>query len=117
MTFLGNNVPWKKFPWKKNSLEKKILGKKFLVKKFLGKRIPWKKIPWNAIPWKNISLLGRIAHAFTKIAITFDRLNRFYRMIACLKGHSISVYSTFLEILNFTLLKFFEWSKFVQILK
>jgi hypothetical protein len=59
MTFLGNNIPWKKFPWKKNSLEKKFLGKNFLAKKFLGKRIPWKKIPW-----KNISLLGRIAKNF-----------------------------------------------------
>jgi hypothetical protein len=49
MTFLGNNIPWKKFPWKKNSLEKKFLGKNFLAKKFLGKRIPWKKIPWNAM--------------------------------------------------------------------
>jgi hypothetical protein len=56
-------------------------------------------------------------HAFTKIAITFDRLHRFYRIIACFKGHSISVYSTFLEILNFTLLKIFKWSKFAQILK
>jgi hypothetical protein len=56
-------------------------------------------------------------HAFTKIAITFDRLHRFYRMIACFKGHSMNVYSTFLEILNFTLLKIFKWSKFAQILK
>jgi hypothetical protein len=55
-------------------------------------------------------------HAFTKIAITFDKLNRFYRIIACFKGHSIGVYSTFLEILNFTLLKNFRWSKFTKIL-
>jgi hypothetical protein len=51
-------------------------------------------------------------HAPTKIAITFVRLNRFYRMIACFKLHS-----KFLKILNFTLLKIFEWSKFVKILK
>ncbi len=56
-------------------------------------------------------------HAFTKIAITFDRLHRFYRMIACFKGHSMNVYSTFLEILNFTLLKIFKWLQFAQILK
>jgi hypothetical protein len=29
-------------------------------------------------------------HAFTKIATTFDRLNRFYRMIACFKGKGVS---------------------------
>jgi hypothetical protein len=29
-------------------------------------------------------------HAFTKIATTFDRLNRFYRMIACFKEKSVS---------------------------
>jgi hypothetical protein len=29
-------------------------------------------------------------HAFTKIATTFDRLNRFYRIIACFKGKGVS---------------------------
>jgi hypothetical protein len=29
-------------------------------------------------------------HAFTKIATTFDRLNRFYRMLACFKGKGVS---------------------------
>ncbi len=37
-------------------------------------------------------------HAFTKIAITFDRLHRFYRMMACFKGNCISVHSALLEI-------------------
>jgi hypothetical protein len=55
-------------------------------------------------------------HAFTKLFITFDRLNEFFRMIACFKGHSMSVYSTFLEILNFTLLKIFKWSKLPKFL-
>ena len=32
-------------------------------------------------------------HALTKFFITFDRLGRFYRMIACFKGHSMSVNS------------------------
>jgi hypothetical protein len=58
-----------------------------------------------------------VIHAFTKIAITFDRLHRFYRVIACFKGHSMSVYSTFLEFSNFTLLKIFKWSKVAKILK
>ncbi len=76
MTFLGNNIPWKKFPWKKNSLKKKFLGKNFLAKKFLGIRIPWKKIPWNAIPWKNISLLGRIALRITSQVNSITIRNR-----------------------------------------
>jgi hypothetical protein len=29
-------------------------------------------------------------HALTKIATTFDSLNRFYRMIACFKGKGVS---------------------------
>jgi hypothetical protein len=49
--------------------------------------------------------------------ITFDGLNRFFRMIACFKGHSMSVHPAFLEIWNSTLLKIFEWSKFSQISK
>ncbi len=56
-------------------------------------------------------------HGLTKIAITFDRLHRFARMMALFKGHSMSVNSDFLKILNSTLLKIFEWSKFVQISK
>jgi hypothetical protein len=34
----------------------------------------------------------------TKFFITFDRPHRFSRMIACFKGHSMSVRPTFLEI-------------------
>jgi hypothetical protein len=37
-------------------------------------------------------------HAFTKLVITFDGLNRFFRVIACFKAHSMSVYSASLEI-------------------
>jgi hypothetical protein len=38
-------------------------------------------------------------------------------MIACFKDHSMSVNFAFLKILNSTLLKIFEWSKFAQNLK
>ncbi len=31
-------------------------------------------------------------HAFTKLVITFDGLNQFFRIIACFKGHNMSVY-------------------------
>jgi hypothetical protein len=37
--------------------------------------------------------------------ITFDELNRFFRMIACFKGHSMSVHPASLEVRKFTLLK------------
>jgi hypothetical protein len=47
-------------------------------------------------------------HAFTKLVITFDGLNRFFRIIACFKGHSIdSVHPALFEIWNSTLLKNF----------
>jgi hypothetical protein len=36
MTFLGNDIPWKKILWKKYSLEKTFLGKNIPWKKFLG---------------------------------------------------------------------------------
>jgi hypothetical protein len=42
-------------------------------------------------------------HAFTKLVITFDGLNRFFRMIACFKVHNMSVYPALFKILNFTL--------------
>jgi hypothetical protein len=55
--------------------------------------------------------------SLTKLFITFDRLHRFTRMIACFKGHSTSVNPALLKIQKFTLLKFFELSKFAQISK
>jgi aspartyl-tRNA synthetase len=36
-------------------------------------------------------------HALTKLVITFDGLNRFFRMIACFKGNDMSVYPALLE--------------------
>jgi hypothetical protein len=42
-------------------------------------------------------------HAFTKLVITFGGLNRFFLMIACFKGHNMSVHPALFEILNFTL--------------
>jgi hypothetical protein len=50
-------------------------------------------------------------HAFTKLVITFDGLNRFFLMIACFKSHNMSVHPALFEISNFTLLKIFGWSK------
>jgi hypothetical protein len=37
-------------------------------------------------------------HALTKLFITFDGLNRFFRMIACFKGNDISVHPALLKI-------------------
>ncbi len=49
----------------------------------------------------------------TKLLITFDRLNRFSRNIACFKEEYISFKSMFLDFQNSTLLKIFEvWSPF-----
>jgi hypothetical protein len=56
-------------------------------------------------------------HGVTKLFITFDRLHRFSRMIACFKGHSTSVNPALLKNQKFTLLKIFELSLFAQILK
>ncbi len=46
-------------------------------------------------------------HAVTKLFITFDGLNQFFRMIACFKGNDMSVHPVLLKILNSTLLKKF----------
>jgi hypothetical protein len=37
-------------------------------------------------------------HALTKLFITFDDLNRFFRMIACFKGNDMSVHPALLKI-------------------
>jgi hypothetical protein len=39
------------------------------------------------------------------LSIAFDRLNQFFRMIACFKGHGIFVNPALLKIKEFTLLK------------
>ncbi len=52
-----------------------------------------------------------------KFFITFDRLHRFFLMIACFKGYSMSVNFALQIILNSTLLKIFGWLKVVQISK
>ncbi len=50
-------------------------------------------------------------HAFTKLVITFDGLNWFFWIIACFKGHNMSVHPALFKIWNSTLLKFFGWSE------
>jgi hypothetical protein len=37
-------------------------------------------------------------HAPTRLLITFDRFNQFFRMIACFKGHSMTVHLTSLKV-------------------
>jgi hypothetical protein len=36
-------------------------------------------------------------HALTKLVITFDGLNRFFRMLACFEGNDMSVHLALLE--------------------
>jgi hypothetical protein len=49
------------------------------------------EIPWLSGPVWHF-LASSVIDGLIKLFITFDRLNRFYRMIACFKGPVMSVY-------------------------
>ncbi len=64
-------------------------------------------VKWDSFAYFLHAQLYNI-HAPTKLFITFDSLNRFFQIIACFKGRSMSVHPALLKFRKFTLLKIFD---------